>query len=51
MIAACDKITCRCFGEPDQASREILKAFGTTYHATAPGAFVLNPRADKDSPV
>jgi len=49
VVAACDKITCRCFGNPDPASREILKGFGTTYHETAPEAFVLNPRADKDS--
>jgi quinol monooxygenase YgiN len=48
---ACDKITVRCFGNPDEASRRILSGFGTTYHETAPNAFVLNPRADKDSPV
>ncbi len=51
VIAACDTITCRCFGDPDAESREILKGFGTTYHETAPGSFVLNPSADKDSPV
>lgn len=51
VVAACDSIVCRCFGEPDEDSREILKGFGTVYQETAPEAFVLNPRADKDSPV
>ena len=43
--------SCRCFGDPDPASREILKGFGTTYHPTAENAFVLNPRADRTSQV
>ena len=51
VVAACDKITTRCFGNPGEASRASLAGFGTTYHDTAPEAFVLNPRADKDSPV
>ncbi len=51
IIADCDKITCRCFGNPSAASREILAGFGSTYHDTAPDAFALNPRADKDSPI
>jgi len=51
IIADCDKITCRCFGNPDAASREILAVFGSSYHDTAPDAFALNPRADKDSPI
>jgi hypothetical protein len=51
LVDDCDKITCRCFGNPDVSSREILAGFGSTYHDTAPDAFVLNPRADKDSPV
>jgi len=49
VIAACSSIECRCFGNPDGPSREILKGFGTVYHDTAPQAFVLNPHADKDS--
>jgi quinol monooxygenase YgiN len=49
IIAACDTITCRCFGDPNDASREILAGFGTTYHETAQQSFVLNPNADKDS--
>ena len=51
IIADCDKITCRCFGNPDAASREILAGFGGTYHDTAPDAFAVNPRADKNSPI
>jgi len=49
LIEACDKITCRCWGDPNAGSKEILKAFGTTYQQTASDAFVLNPEADKDS--
>ena len=51
IIEACDKITCRCFGDPNEESKEILAGFGATYPETAPLAFVLNPRADKDSMV
>jgi len=51
VVAACASIDCRCFGDPDAASREILKAFGTSYHPTAENAFVVNPRADRDSQV
>ncbi|MGI9624965.1 MAG: putative quinol monooxygenase [Acidimicrobiales bacterium] len=49
IVGACDQITCRCFGDPDDTSREILAGFGTTYHDTAASSFVLNPSADKDS--
>jgi quinol monooxygenase YgiN len=49
IVGACDHITCRCFGDPDQESREILAGFGATYHETAPQSFVLHPEADKDS--
>jgi hypothetical protein len=48
-IDASAKITCRCWGDPDAGSKEILAGFGATYHETAKNAFVLNPRADKDS--
>ena len=51
VVSACDTITCRCFGEPNDESKGMLAGFGTTYHDTAPQAFVLNPRADKDSPI
>jgi hypothetical protein len=50
VVEACDTITCRCWGDPDAVSREMLAGFGTTYHVTAPAAFVLRPRADNDSP-
>ena len=49
MIEVCDTIICRCFGDPDAASKEILAGFRATYHDTAGNAFVLNPQADKDS--
>jgi len=49
VIEACDKITCQCWGEANEASRKILEGFGATYHETAENAFVLNPGADKDS--
>jgi quinol monooxygenase YgiN len=48
-IDASAKITCRCWGDPDAGSREILAGFGATYHDTAKNAFVLNPKADRDS--
>jgi len=49
LIELCDKITCRCWGDPDAKSREMLAGFGTTYHESGKNSFVLNPRADKDS--
>ena len=49
LIAASDKITCQCWGTPNAGSKEILAGFGATYHETAKNAFVLNPKADKDS--
>lgn len=49
LIAACDSIVCRCWGEPDERSKGILAGFGATYHDTAENAFVLNPKADRDS--
>lgn len=49
LVGACDKITCRCWGNPNAKSKETLAGFGATYHETAPNAFVLNPSADKDS--
>ncbi len=51
VIDACEKITCRCWGDPDEASREILKGFGTTYHDTAEPSFSLHPKADRNSQV
>lgn len=49
LIEACDKITCQCWGNPNGRSKDILAGFGTTYHETAENAFVLNPRADRES--
>ena len=49
LIGACETITCRCWGDPDEESREILAGFGATYHETADNSFVLNANADKDS--
>jgi quinol monooxygenase YgiN len=49
VVAACDAIKCECFGDPSDASKELLAAFGTVYQPTAENAFVLNPSADKDS--
>jgi len=49
IVEACDKITCQCWGNPGAGSRESLAGFGATYHETAKNAFVLNPRADRDS--
>ncbi len=49
LIDACETITCRCWGDPDEESKEILAGFGATYHETADNSFVLNANADKDS--
>jgi quinol monooxygenase YgiN len=49
IVAACDTITCRCFGDANPASKEILAGFGTSYHDTAAQSFVVNPTANKDS--
>ena len=49
LIASCDAITCRCWGDADDGSREILKGFGATYHDGAAGSFSLHARADRDS--
>jgi len=49
IIGACDKITCRCWGDPDEKSKQILAGFGATYHDTAEASFSLNPRADRAS--
>ena len=51
VIGACDSIICRCWGDPDDESKEILAGFAATYHDIGDGAFVLHPNADKDSAV
>ncbi len=49
LIEMSNKITCQCWGKPNAGSKEILVGFGTTYHDMGKDAFILNPRADKDS--
>ena len=49
VIDASAKITCQCWGNPNDASKEILAGFGATYHDTAEPSFVLNLLADRDS--
>ena len=49
VIDACENIACQCWGDPNAGSKELLAGFGTTYHETATNAFVLNPKADRDS--
>ncbi len=51
LIEASEKITCQCWGDPNDASREVLVGFGATYHETGSHSFLLNPVADKDSTV
>ena len=51
LVQACDKITCRCWGNPNAGSKAILAGFGATYHETAKHAFVLNPGADRNSQI
>ena len=51
VIDASEKITCRCWGNPDDESKEILAGFGATYHETGTNSFLLNPNADKESVV
>lgn len=48
-IDASARISCKCWGDPDAGSKEILAGFGATYHETGKNAFILNPNADKDS--
>ncbi len=49
VVESCEKITCRCWGDPDAASRDILAGFGATYHDTSEGSFSLHPSADRNS--
>jgi len=49
IIGACDKITCRCWGDPDEASKDILAGFGATYQDSGGASFSLNPAADRTS--
>jgi len=49
LVGACDKITCKCWGDPDAESKKILAGFGSTYHETAEASFLLHPKADRAS--
>ena len=49
LIGACDKITCKCWGDPDAESKKILAGFGATYYETAEASFLLHPKADRAS--
>ena len=49
LIGACDKITCKCWGDADAESKKILAGFGATYHETAEASFLLHPKADPAS--
>jgi quinol monooxygenase YgiN len=48
-IDASAKIECSCWGDPDDASKEILAGFGAVYMESGENSFVVNPRADKDA--
>jgi hypothetical protein len=49
LVGACDKITCKCWGDPDAESKKILAGFGATYYETAEASFLLHPKADRAS--
>mmetsp|Transcript_15726 Transcript_15726/g.20514 ORF Transcript_15726/g.20514 Transcript_15726/m.20514 type:complete len:130 (+) Transcript_15726:94-483(+) len=48
-IDASAKIECRCWGNPNDATKEILAGFGATYHGSGGNSFMVHPNADKDS--
>ena len=51
LIDCCSKVSCRCWGDPNSASKERLKAFAAEYQNTGKGSFVLNPNADSHSSI
>lgn len=51
LVTLCDDIACRCWGDPDERSRELLADFGAVYQDTAEAAYVLHPHADPRSRV
>lgn len=51
LIDASAKITCRCWGNPDDESKNILAGFGATYQESGKSSFAVNPNANKDSRV
>lgn len=51
LVTLCDDIVCRCWGDPDAQSKELLADFGAVYEDTAEAAYVLHPQADPRSKV
>ena len=51
LITLCDDIVCRCWGDPDAQSKELLADFDAVYEDTAQAAYVLHPHADVKSRV
>lgn len=51
LIGLCDDIVCRCWGDPDARSKELLADFEAVYEDTAKDAYVLHPHADAKSRV
>ncbi len=49
LISLCDDIVCRCWGDPDERSKQLLADFGAVYEDTAEPAYVLHPHADPRS--
>ena len=49
LSASNGEIECRAWGNPNEASREILAGFGCVYQDTGINSFVLNPIADINS--
>ncbi|HEX4051130.1 MAG TPA: hypothetical protein VHY19_09650 [Steroidobacteraceae bacterium] len=51
LVGLCDDIVCRCWGDPDAQSKELLVGFDAVYEDTAEAAYVLHPQADAKSKV
>ena len=43
VFGACDKVSCRCWGDPDVETKKTLAGIGTTYDETAEASFLLIP--------
>jgi quinol monooxygenase YgiN len=42
-IGASETIECRCWGNPNEASKTMLAGFGATYHESGENSLILNP--------